>query len=101
MPDHHQAPPAPARREGRTGKPRRLGSYRTTAHGQRLILGHRILGVVRLVDAPAEGEAGQPWVIERELTSNDEVRAIVADYLAQAKRFDDIPIRHDPTGAAR
>lgn len=101
MPDHHQASPAPPRREGRTGAPKRLGSYRTTAHGQRIILGHRILGVVRIVDAPAEGEPGQPWVIERELESNAEVRAIVADYLDQAERWDDIPIRRDLTGAAR
>lgn len=101
MPDHPQASPEPARREGRTGKPKRLARYTTTANGERHIIGHRVLGVVRLIDAPAEGEPGRPWIIERELTSNDEVNAIVKDYVAQAERWDDIPIRHDPTGAAR
>jgi hypothetical protein len=57
---------------------------------ERVIRGQRILGVVRLVDEPAEGD-GRRYVIERELTLMAELEAIVADYLDQARTWQVIP----------
>jgi hypothetical protein len=58
--------------------------------GERVIYGHRVLGVVRLVDHPADGH-GRRYVIERELTRMAELEAIVADYLHQAAIWDQVP----------
>jgi hypothetical protein len=66
-----------------------LGRYTITA-GERVIHGQRVLGVVRLTDVPADGR-GRHFLIERGLTSMAELEAIVADYLAQAARWDAIP----------
>ena len=81
--------PHSSRCGGATNHPVELARYTTTA-GQRLVLGQRVLGVVRLVDVPAEGR-GRRYLIERELTSMAELEAIVADYLNQAARRDAIP----------
>ena len=62
----------------------------TVGAGERVIYGQRVLGVVRLVDHPANGR-GRRYVIERELTVMAELDAIVADYLQQASIWDDIP----------
>ena len=74
---------------GTTGERVELARY-TISAGERVIYGHRVLGVVRLVDVPAEGR-GRRYLIERELTCMAELEAIVADYLEQAQRFDAIP----------
>jgi hypothetical protein len=74
---------------GATNEPVELARY-TVATGERVVLGQRVLGVVRLVDVPAEGR-GRRYLIERELTSRAELEAIVADYLDQAARWDAIP----------
>ena len=66
-----------------------LGRYTITA-GERVIYGQRVLGVVRLVDVPAD-EHGRRYLIERELTVMAELEAIVADYLDQATRWDTFP----------
>ena len=55
-----------------------------------MIYGQRVLGVVRLVDEPADGN-GRRYIIERELTVRAELEAIVADYLEQAAAWDVIP----------
>jgi hypothetical protein len=62
----------------------------TISTGERVIYGHRVLGVVRVVDHPANGH-GRRYVIERELTVMAELEAIVADYLQQASTWDAIP----------
>jgi hypothetical protein len=62
----------------------------TVGAGERVIYGQRVLGVVRLVDHPANGR-GRRYVIERELTVMAELEAIVADYLQQAAIWDAIP----------
>ena len=67
-----------------------FGRYTTTGDGERVVYGQRVLGVVRLVDAPADG-TGRRYIIERELTLMAELEAIVADYLEQAARWDTIP----------
>jgi hypothetical protein len=66
-----------------------LGRYRI-ATGERVIYGQRVLGAVRLVDLPADGQ-GRRYVIERELTVMAELEAIVSDYLEQAAIWDAIP----------
>jgi hypothetical protein len=62
----------------------------TVGAGERVIYGQRVLGVVRLVDHPANGR-GRRYVIERELTVMAELDAIVADYLQQAATWDQVP----------
>jgi hypothetical protein len=79
----------PEARDCRTNERVELGRY-TTSAGERLVCGQRVLGVVRLVDVPAD-EQGRRYVIERELTSMAELEAIVADYLQQAAIWDAIP----------
>ena len=62
----------------------------TISTGERVIYGQRVLGVVRLVDHPADGH-GRRYIIERELTVMAELEAIVADYVQQASMWDAIP----------
>lgn len=57
---------------------------------ERVIYGQRILGVVRLVDEPAEG-GGRRYIIERGLRRMAELEAVVADYLAQSRTWQVIP----------
>ena len=79
----------PAPRAGATNAAVELGRY-SIAAGERVIQGQRVLGVVRLIDIPADGE-GRRYVIERELTVMAELAAIVVDYLDQAARWHAIP----------
>jgi hypothetical protein len=66
-----------------------LGRY-TIRAGERIVYGQRVLGVARLTDLPTHGH-GRRYIIERGLTCMDELRAIVAEYLDQAGRWDAIP----------
>ncbi len=77
------------RRAGQTNERVELARY-TISAGERVIYGQRVLGAVRLVDAPADGD-GRRYVIERELTVMAEVDAIVADYLEQSATWDMVP----------
>jgi hypothetical protein len=77
------------RRAGQTNQPVELARYTVTGVGERIIQGQRVLGVVRLVDAPASGE-GRRYVIERELTTMAELEALVADYLRESQMWDAI-----------
>jgi hypothetical protein len=79
----------PIQRRGATNERVELGRYTITA-GERVVYGQRVLGVVRLVDAPAGGH-GRRYVIERDLTLMAELEAIVEDYLDQAARWGVIP----------
>ena len=79
----------PVRRRGATNDRVELGRY-TISAGTRVIYGQRVLGVVRLIDVPADAQ-GRHHLIERELTVMAELEAIVADYLDQAARWDAIP----------
>ena len=78
------------RRAGQTNQPVELARYSVTGVGERVIQGQRVLGVVRLTDAPASGE-GRRYVIERELTTMAEIEALVADYLRGSQMWDAIP----------
>jgi hypothetical protein len=88
MPDHHPAPPqAPS-----VGALVELSRYRV-ATGERIVRGQRILGVVRVTDAPADGQ-GRTYVVERGLTSKAELAGVVGHYVEQARRWEDIPLLH-------
>jgi len=77
------------RRPGQTNSRVELARYSLSA-GERVIYGQRVLGVVRLVDEPADGN-GRRYIIEREFTVMAELEAIVADYLEQAAAWEVIP----------
>jgi hypothetical protein len=62
----------------------------TIATGERVIYRQRVLGVVRLLDLPADGH-GRRYVIERGVSVRAELEAIVEDYLDQADRWQVIP----------
>jgi hypothetical protein len=84
-----------------TNPPRELARYRISA-GERIVLGQRVLGIVRLTDVPADGH-GRRYLIERGLTAMAELEAVVADYLDQAQRWDAVPVEPcwlDPPQAA-
>ena len=80
---------APTRTARATNERVELARY-TISTGERVIYGQRVLGVVRVVDHPADGH-GQRYIVERELTVMAELEAIVADYLQQASTWDAIP----------
>lgn len=74
-----------------TNPPVELARY-TAAGEHRIVRGQRLLGVVRLSDVPADDGNARRYVIERELETHAEVQALVADYLAEAERWDQIPV---------
>jgi hypothetical protein len=84
-------PEAAAEPPKATNPPVVLARYRTTGDGERTIMGQRVLGVVRVTDVPTVGD-GRRYVIERKLTSNAELTALVADYMSLAVEHDTIPI---------
>lgn len=77
-----------------TGDTVELGRYRTP-HSERIVIGQRILGVVRVTDVPAAGR-GRRYLVDRELIAKTELDGLVADYLDQAQRYGDCPMRHLP-----
>lgn len=62
-----------------------LGRY-TLGTETRVLIGQRVNGVVRLSDCPAPGTRGRSFLIERGITSKDELDAIVADYVNESQR---------------
>jgi hypothetical protein len=88
MPDHHPAPPqAPS-----VGELVELSRY-STARGQRIVRGQRILGVVRVTDAPADGN-GRTYLVERGLQSHQELLGLVSHYVEHGRQLGDIPLLH-------
>lgn len=73
-----------------TNPPVELGRYRTNGT-ERVVRGQRVDGVVRVTDIPASGH-GRRYLVERGLTSKAELDALVDDYLAQAARWDAVPV---------
>ena len=69
-----------------------LGRY-TISTGERVVYGQRINGVVRITDHPASG-TGRRYVIERGLEEDGHaaLKALLADYLAQAAKHQQIPL---------
>ncbi len=86
-----QTPTAPTQRPP-VGDRVQLGRY-SSGTGDRLIIGQRVDDVVRVSDCPAGGH-GRAYLIERELEhdGNSALQALIADYLNQAHRLDEIPM---------
>jgi hypothetical protein len=83
--------PAPQRA---AGEPFELGRYETKAGEQRALYGIRVDGKPRIIDAAAD-QAGRIYTVEEELCEkggNSEVKALVADYIAQAEQLGRIPM---------
>ena len=87
--NRHQEPeptsdrPAPKRTTPVVGKRTELARY-TVAEGERIVYGQRVDGVVRVTDRPAT-PGGRCYLVERGLQTKDELDALVADYVAEAR----------------
>jgi hypothetical protein len=76
------------------GEPLELGRYVTKAGEVRALYGIRVDGKPRIIDAAVE-QAGRIYTVEEELCEkggNSEVKALVADYIAQAEQLGGIPM---------
>jgi hypothetical protein len=76
------------------GQPTQLAAY--SIPGQdRVLIGQRVEGVVRISDQPANGQ-GRHYLVDRGLEEDGHaaVEALIADYLAQAAKSGQIPIAH-------
>jgi len=89
----------------RLGEPTELARY-SAGHRERVLYGERIDGCVRITDRPASG-AGRSYVVERELEQDGHgaLKALVADYLEQARELGNVPmassaLRHEHRQAA-
>jgi hypothetical protein len=65
--------------------------------GERILYGQRVDGVVRVTDVPACGH-GRAYLVERELEQDGygALKALVADYLAEAERLGSAPMAVSP-----
>lgn len=89
---------APAPR--RTDEPFELGRYETQSGEPRALYGIRVDGKPRIIDAAAE-RAGRIYTVEDDLHEKGgygEVKALVADYLAQAQQLGRIPMARSGRG---
>lgn len=59
--------------------------------GTRRLVGQRLDGIVHVFDEPAAGDA-PTFTVETHLDTNSELQALVADYLAKAKRLGYAPM---------
>jgi hypothetical protein len=78
-----------------------LGRY-SVPTGERIVYGQRVNGVVRVTDVPAHGR-GRAYLVERELEHDGygALKALVADYIDQARILDNVPMAVSPlTGVA-
>jgi len=66
-----------------------LERYRVSS-GERILYAQQINGGMRITDRPAAG-AGRSYLVDREL-EQDELSALVADYIAQADKLGEIPM---------
>lgn len=74
------------------GERAKLGRYRISA-GERVLYGQRINGRVRVTDRPAM-PGGRSYLIESgvELDGFDALRALIDDYIEQARALDRVPM---------
>lgn len=80
------------RQPAQVGERVELARY-TVRSGRRILYGQRVDGVVRIADCPADG-AGRAYLVERELETDGygPLQALIADYLAQARVLDAVPM---------
>ena len=90
---HRSAPSIPAPPpSAQVGERTELARY-IVADSERVIYGQRINGHVRVTDRPASG-SGRSYLVERELERDGyaALKALVTDYLAQARALDAVPM---------
>jgi hypothetical protein len=70
----------------------------TTGPGERVVYGQRIDGIVRVTDRPAAmaTKDNRSYIVERGLTSQQELDALVRDYIAAAHRLHAVPMSVSP-----
>jgi hypothetical protein len=66
------------------GQLTKLGRYQTPT-GERWLVGRRVDGAVGIIDAPAPGTTGIPYLVEDGLHSRAELIALLRDYLQQSR----------------
>ena len=62
----------------------KLGRYHTP-NGERWLVGRRVDGAVGVIDTPAPGTPGVPYLVEDDLHSRCELIALLRDYLQQSR----------------
>ena len=92
-------PAGSTRQRGQTGQRVELGRY-STSTGERILYGQRVLGVVRVTDAPLT-PGGRAYLVEHGLEehgagANAHMQALVRDYLMQARTRNRIPVADLP-----
>lgn len=87
---HAPAPTTTGQPQTTRGERVELARYDTDTGARRLI-GQRIDGIVHVFDEPATGEHPS-FLVETGLERNSELQALVADYLAKAKRLGYAPM---------
>ena len=73
-----------------TGEPVELARYQADV-GERILIGQRVDGRVRVTDEPAAGK-GRRYLIEPWIESKDALDALIADYLEKARRLGYVPM---------
>jgi hypothetical protein len=77
----------------------KLGRYQTST-GERWLVGRRVDGAVGVVDTPAPGTPGVPYLIEDDLHNRGELIALLRDYLQQSRDHGVPAIVNSKAGAA-
>ncbi len=90
MPNTHTttntAPTTTTGREKPTGARVPLARYATSLE-QRVLVGQRVDGDVRVTDEPATG-TGRSYLVESELESKAALDALISDYIAKSQKLD-------------
>ncbi len=75
-----------------TGQRVELATYTTAdSDEQRVLIGQRVDGIVRVTDEPAHGD-GRRYLVEPQLESKAALDALIDDYLAKAERIGYAPM---------
>lgn len=75
-----------------TGQRVALATYTTAdSDEQRVLIGQRVDGIVRVTDEPAHGD-GRSYLVEPQLESKAALDALIDDYLAKAARIGYAPM---------
>jgi hypothetical protein len=66
------------------GQLMKLARYDTPT-GERWLVGRRVDGVVGVVDTPAPGTPGVPYLVEDDIANRAELIALLRDYLTESR----------------
>jgi hypothetical protein len=82
---------------GRTGHRVELARYTVRGGDERILVGQRVDGVVRVTDVPAHGH-GRAYLVERGLEHDGygALKALVADYAEQGELLAAVPMTVSP-----